>query len=185
MGLINQIKRELYEKEKRPYRPSAFSVVRAVAEKYPQVERFFEMPGSPPRIDSLNSSIHVPLKVKEKLEVPPFGFADRAQYLLIMKILDRFDNPYLPFARSPDEIALSKQLYFLNPSIRSDLLDRRHFESLVLVEMARKRIEALSSVVKNMTDNGNRNGEPAEGEATRLQIKSLKEFIALVDSLDR
>ncbi len=184
--LINQIKRELRVKKREPFRPSAFSVVKMIAEEYGLVESFFEKPVSLPRIKAPGSFMQSRLKAKKKLQIPPFVLADREQYLLAMKIVDTFVNPYLPFARSPDEIVLSEHLYSLNPSIRPELLEKSHFESLFLVESAKKQVETLSSAVKNMTVNENRLkargagsdiSERAAIEAMRSKIKALKEFI--------
>lgn len=184
--LINQIKREHRAKKKEPYRPSAFSVVKVIVEEYGLVESFVEKPVSLPRIKAPGGLMQGPLQAKKKLEIPPFALADRGQYLLAMKVVDTFINPYLPFARSPDEIVLSGRLYSLNPSIRPKLLEKRHFESLFLVELAKKQIETLSSTVKNMTADKNRLNAQGEGsgiseqaaiEAARSNIKALREFI--------
>ena len=161
--LINQIKRELHAKKKEPYQPSAFSVVRVIVEEYGLVESFLEKPVSLPRIKASGGLMQGPVQAKKKLEIPPFALADRGQYLLAVKIVDTFVNPYLPFARSPDEIVLSGRLYSLNPSIQPELLEKKHFESLLLVELAKKQIETLSSTVKKMTGNEARLNARSEG----------------------
>ncbi len=190
MGLYNQIRRKLHAKKWKPYHPSEFHVVKVIVEKYGLDESLVEKPYSVPEITALNGFRHIALKAKRKLEIPPFSLVDHAQYLLVKKITDKFSNPYLQFARSPEEIVLSMHLYSLNSSIPHELLEELHFESLFLTELARKRIEILSAALREEPAKLNRKrgmvggdgvSEQVGANAMELQIKGLMEFISFVE----
>ena len=63
--------------------------------------------------------------------------------------MSKVNNPYLEFAQSPDEIAISKTLFDLNPSLGADTLARYHFETLLLCERAKKEMEDLLQQAKD------------------------------------
>lgn len=179
MGLIDRIKRQNRPKERGRSKPSSFSAVTAILERFRPDPKVIEKPYGLPDPEGPAGSASAGFKAKERFEVPPFGLADRERFDLIKRILEKFDNPYLPFARSPDEITLSKPLNSLNPSISSDLLERFHFETLLLVELARKRIETLSEAAPDLSA-----GEsPATGRCEiNARIRSLMKFVLSVES---
>lgn len=194
MELLQKIKRQqIRRKEKRPYRHSAFAVVSTIVHKYELRDEFLLKLAAEP-VPPGNGFIYGPLKSKKKLDLLPFVLSDKTNYNLTRKILDSANNRYLPYARSPDEIVISQRLFVLNPFITPVLLQSRHFETLYLVEIARKRIHALSAQMEQVTraernSKAARSGsasEPEHGsaETTRLQIKALNEFIFFVENPD-
>ncbi len=46
-----------------------------------------------------------------------FPLVDEAHYELVKAIVARYDNPYLPYARTPGEIVLSQRLFAAQPDL--------------------------------------------------------------------
>lgn len=60
--------------------------------------------------------------VRDRLSL--FPLVDEAQYSLVQAIVAQYDNPYLPYARTPGEVVLSQRLYKRQPDIDPQLLAR-------------------------------------------------------------
>jgi uncharacterized protein YqhQ len=69
-----------------------------------------------------------PAVVRDRLSL--FPLVDAAQYALVQAIVAQYDNPYLPYARTPGEIVLSQRLYKRNPDMDPALLARIPLASL-------------------------------------------------------
>lgn len=198
--LLGEIRREhTRKKAKRAYRRTAYSVVAEIAARYGLEADFAAKTGEDREPAAGNGPINGPLKRKRELRAPPFALSERKRYLVVKNILEAADNPYLAFARSPEEITLSKTLFAANPDIRPEMLARYHFETLLLVESARDRLAALSREIAELPaggGGGSRNRGEAQREKrlprvpeTRLkelraQIKALEEFIFFIESAD-
>jgi hypothetical protein len=78
-----------------------------------------------------------PPKAKEPFEPPLFSLATETEYRITMAIVSKVGNPYLTFANSPDEILLCGPLFRLNPRLDPEQLSTRHFETLLLAELAK------------------------------------------------
>jgi hypothetical protein len=198
MGLVHQIKREhARRKAKRLYRRTAHAAVGAIADRYGLPEDFVEKPHVPP-VPAGSSFISGPFKEKKSLDAVPFFLADQKQHMVTKRIAEAADNPYLAFAHSPEEIILSKFLLEMNPGIGPDLLDRRHFETLILAELAKRRInelcaafEDLSTAAATVKTRGKSSGKkaPRQPESVRSgldvlrrRIRALSEFIDSVEN---
>jgi hypothetical protein len=102
--------------------------------------------------------------------------------------MSKVNNPYLEFARSPDEIAISKLLFDLNPSLGADKLERYHFETLLLSEHAKKEMEDLQKQTKNhRRQEGKGSAKESRGDKGLLpdslekRIEQLQSFVAKVE----
>jgi len=102
--------------------------------------------------------------------------------------MSKVHNPYLEFAQSPDEIAISKTLFDLNPSLGVDTLERYHFETLLLCEHAQKEMEDLQKQTKNRRrQEGRGSAKESLGDKGSLpdslekRIEQLQSFVAKVE----
>lgn len=77
------------------------------------------------------------VKTKVSFEPPPFSLATEEEYRITTAIIEKVNNPYLPFANAPDEILVCSALYRRNPSLGPEELTRHHFETLLLREWNR------------------------------------------------
>ena len=59
-----------------------------------------------------------------------FPLLTAGQWRLTREIMARFDNPYLMFARSPEEISLSRRLYESNPHLTEEALREQSLGTL-------------------------------------------------------
>ncbi len=177
------------KKEKQPLRTDPFTVVGTIVYRYELDDGFLASLRTPPDLPCLENNIHGPLKRKNRLNVPPFLLSEQSQYLLTRKILAAVSNPYLRFARSPEEIRLSARLYSMNPLVEPELLENRHFEVILLSELAKKRAGDLSGAI----DSRCRQCKAGEGTSSlsdclksvdtlREQIKLLKNFVIFVET---
>lgn len=61
---------------------------------------------------------------------PLFFLATPEEYLIIQQILAAYDNPYLAWARSPEEMLLSQPLWRRRPGLDPEVLASRHLAAL-------------------------------------------------------
>jgi hypothetical protein len=97
-----------------------------------------------------------------------------------MEIIHRVNNPYLEYAHAPEEIALSKLLYDLNPSLRGERLNRYHFETLLRHERAKKELKDLETQAATVrrtlaADSGN--------EAQQRELSTLNSLVKRMELL--
>jgi hypothetical protein len=94
---------------------------------------------------------------KFKVELVPGGEAGRAEYLatspgerlglfpllnaaqlrLTMEIIETYDNPYLVYARSPEDFGVSLSLYERNPDLEAESLEQYSLGWLLTTEAKR------------------------------------------------
>lgn len=133
------------------------------------------------------------VQVKASLDLPPYSLVSQEEYELVATLLSRLSNPYLLFARRPEELLLSLQLYELNPLIQSHELLRHDFETLLLRESVRKELADLERRTREADpteraehgcDGGRREGgRPAP--FVRERINQLQTFMAEVEHMER
>mgnify|MGYP005845584793 FL=1 len=131
---------------------------------------------------------------KSRLEVPPFVLVSGDEYLLVRDLLDRLDNPYLAFARSPEEVLLSATLHARNPSLEVGRLLHHDFETLLLCEEAREelyRLEGLEGRACGSSEgpagsDGMKTEEDGGATSTLRQerIQQLQAFLAKVEHME-
>lgn len=109
---------------------------------------------------------------KEPFEPPLFSLSTEEQYRVTTAIIARADNRYLDFVTSPDEILLCRPLFRLNSSLRPDTLARHHFKTLLLPEIAKKRIQQLTEEIQTILGRGDLD------EDDRSRLAALQDRIA-------
>ena len=176
MDLLQKIKSErVQSKKKRPFRRTLFDKISGLVRTYSLEESFLS------RLEVLEDYLSeakvefAHLKKKRPIEFPLFSLSKEEEYRLTTAIMSKVNNPYLEFAQSPDEIAISKLLFDLNPSLGADTLKRYHFETLLLCERAKKEMEGLLKQTKDRR----------RQEGTGSAKKSLGDEGSLPESLER
>jgi hypothetical protein len=193
MDLLEKIKSErARSKKKRPFRRTLFDKVNGLVRTYSLEESFLSRLEVPEDYLSEAKVEFAQLRKKKPIEFPLFSLSAENEYRLTTAIMSKVNNPYLEFAQSPDEIAISKTLFDLNPSLGADTLERYHFETLLLCERAKKEMEYL---VKQANDGRRRNGAESARESLgdegslpnslEKRIEQLQSFIARVDDLGK
>ena len=191
MDLLQKIKTERAQsKKKRLFKRKLFDKVSGLVRAYSLEESFLASLVVPEDYLSEAKVESVQLRKKRPIDFPLFSLSAEEKYRLTTAIMSKVNNPYLEFARSPDEIAISKMLFDLNPSLGADTLERCHFETLLLCERAKKEIKDL---VRQAKDNRRKEGaesekafEGREGsipDSLEERIEQLQSFVAKVDDL--
>jgi hypothetical protein len=189
MDLLEKIKSERAEsKKKRPFQRTLFDKVNGLVRTYSLEESFLSRLEVPKDYVPEAKVESAQLRKKRPIEFPLFSLSAEKEYRLTAAIMSKVDNPYLEFAQSPEEIAISKTLYDLNPSLGVDTLQRHHFETLLLCERAKKEMEDL---LKQANDSRRRKGAESakkslgdEGslpESLEKRIEQLQSFVEKVE----
>jgi len=189
MNLLEKIKNERAQsKKKRPFRRTLFDQVNGLVRTYSLEESFLSRLEVPEDYMSEAKVECALLKKKRPVEFPLFALSAEKEYRLTTAIMRKVNNPYLEFAQSPDEIAISKLLFDLNPSLGADKLKRYHFETLLLCEHAKKEMEDLQSQTKNhRRQEGKGSAKESRGDKGSLpdsiekRIEQLQSFVAKVE----
>ena len=131
------------------------------------------------------------VKAKRPLEIPPYCMVPGEAYGLVLDIMGRLDNPYLPFARSPEEMVLSAHLYQCDRSIDARQLLRHDFGTLLLCLNARKELAVLEGRAGSggegegegggMESDGGKESGPV---SRRERTKQLRAFLAKVEQTE-
>ena len=175
MDLLQKIKSERAQsKKKRPFKQTLFDKVNGLVRTYSLEESFLSGLEVPEDYLSETKVEFAQLRKKRPIEFPLFSLSAEKEYRLTTAIMSKVNNPYLEFAQSPDEIAISKTLFDLNPSLGADKLARYHFETLLLCERAKKE---MNDLVKQANDSRRRKGAGSARE-------SLGDEGSLPDSLE-
>jgi hypothetical protein len=131
------------------------------------------------------------VRAKQPMEIPPCCMVSAEIYGLVLKIIGRLDNPYLAFARSPEEMVLSARLHRSNPSLDARLLLRHDFRTLLLGLGAGAELAALEARAGGAGGSENEDfemeihGGREWGPASPLErIKNLKAFLAEVEQTE-
>jgi hypothetical protein len=136
MALIRHIKTERGQKKRKsPFRRQTFALISALVKDYGLGEEFLSRLANFTD-DLLKESLEYG-RPKNQLALPLFCLGTEEQYQVTRTIMTKVNNPYLPFARSPEEILLCRPLYELNSAIEPDILARYHFATLLRSELDR------------------------------------------------
>jgi hypothetical protein len=138
------------QRKKQAHRREVFNTVSFIVRAYGLDDNFLELLDNTSDYHPQMKMEFTEVKIKKVLELPPFSLVSQEEYRLSMTIADRLDNPYLPFAHSPEEILLSAPLYEANPSLRSEDLLRYDFETLLLYQSAREELAGLEERIKHL-----------------------------------
>jgi hypothetical protein len=155
MDILEQIKTDRAQKKKKqPLRPTLFDRISGLVKEYRLGESFLEkLEGSEDFLPEKEAEF-VQIRKKQPFRIPLFSLAEKKEYILTLAIIDKINNPYLQFAQSPEEIALSKLLFELNPALGPEKLERYHFETLLLYERAKMMIRELTKDISGQMSPG-------------------------------
>ncbi len=162
MDLLTQFK-QARAKAKEPFVRSPFTVVSALVRLYNLDPGFLANHRNLAIQETEWVFSHAP-QAKDTCALPLFSLASAAEYRLIQDILAALGNPYLSYARSPEELLLSRALYRLNPGLEPALLARVHFRTLLAREIARRELLGLDPCPEE---------EPNNATARRAAFQSL------------
>ena len=189
MDLLDKIKSERAQsKKKKPFQRTLFDKVNGVVRKYSLEKSFLSKLDVPKDYVAEARIEFAQLRKKKPIEFPLFSLSTEREYRLTTAIMNKVDNPYLEFAQSPEEIAISKTLFDLNPSLGADQLARYHFETLLLCERAKKELKDLAMQAKDSRmRKGAGSAKESLGDDGSLQdslekrIEQLQSFVEKVE----
>jgi hypothetical protein len=172
MDILEQIKSaRAQKKKKQPLRPTLFDLISGLVREYGLGESFLEKLAIPEDFLLEQKAEFARVRKKQPFSMPLFSLLEQKEYSLTQAIINKIKNPYLEFAQSPEEIALSKLLFDLNPALGPDKLESYHFETLLLYERAKIDIEELAEDIRKQMGGGI---EKEFGENERLVLGSLE-----------
>jgi hypothetical protein len=179
------------QRRKQPHKRGVFHIVSGIVKGYGLDENFLKRLDEPDDCLARKGVELTEARAKEGLELPPFILVSKAEYRLAMTITEKWDNAYLQFARSPEEILLSAALYAVNPSLWSRDLLRYEFETLLLCERAKKELSDLeerSGSLNGTADQGLKDwdcrGEGSQSNEWQERISQLRAYVAKVENME-
>ena len=186
MDILAQIKSDRAQrKEKKPLRPTLFARISGLVKEYRLGESFLEKLSSPEDFLLEQKAEFAPVRKKQPFRISLFSLAEQKEYVLTLAIIDKINNPYLEFAQSPEEIALSKLLFELNPSLGEEKLERYHFETLLLYEQAKITVKELAKDFRKQMVPGLEKpfveNEGSMQDSLEKRLEQLQNFMAKVD----
>jgi hypothetical protein len=193
MDLLEHIKSDRAQrKQKRPFRRTPFDKVNGLVKRYSLEESFLARLEVPEDYLPEADIEFARLRRKHSIEFPLFSLSAEREYRLTTAIMSKVNNPYLEFAQSPEEIAISKPLFDLNPSLGPDKLERYHFETLLLCERAKKELKNLVKQGRNIRrkrdaglEKESLGDEGSQPDSLAERMEQLQSFIARVEDLGK
>ena len=186
MDILEQIKTDRAEKRKKqPFSPTLFDRISGLVKEYRLRESFLEKLESPADFLLEKEAEFARVRKKQPFIIPLFSLAEQKEYVLTLAIIEKINNPYLEFAQSPEEIALSKLLFELNPALGAEKLERYHFETLLLYEQAKITVKELAKDIRREmstgTDKEFLENERLPQDAPEKRMVRLQNFMAQIE----
>lgn len=182
MGILEQIKSDRARKKKKePFRSTLFDRISGLVKEYRLEESFVEKCESPEGFLTERKAEVARVRKKQPFRIPLFSLAEQKEYELTLAIIDKMNNPYLEFAQSPEEIALSRLLFDLNPALGKEKLERCHFETLLLYEQAKITVRELNYSREKGLEKESLEEERTTQESLQTRLKQLQNFMAEVE----
>ena len=187
MDILEQIKTDRAEKRKKqPFSPTLFDRISGLVKEYHLRESFLEKLESPADFLLEKEAEFARVRQKQPFMIPLFSLTEQKEYVLTLAIIEKVDNPYLEFAQSPEEIALSKLLFDLNPALGAEKLKRYHFETLVLYEEAKTTVKELAKDIGRKVSPGSEDEfiekERLPQDSPEKRMVRLQNFMAQVEA---
>ena len=186
MDILEQIKTDrAQKKEKQPFSPTLFDRISGLVKEYRLRESFLEKLESPADFLLEKEAEFARVRKKQPFMIPLFSLTEQQDYVLTLAIIEKVDNPYLEFAHSPEEIALSNLLFDLNPALGAEKLERYHFETLMLYEQAKTTVKELDKDIRRKVSPGSEEEsiekERLPEDSPEKRMVRLQNFIAQVE----
>jgi hypothetical protein len=186
MDILAQIKTDrVQKKKKQPFSSTLFDRISGLVKEYRLGESFLEKLESPADFLLEKEAEFARVRKKQPFIIPLFSLAEQKEYVLTLAIIEKIHNPYLEFAQSPEEIALSKLLFELNPALGAEKLERYHFETLLLYEQAKITVKELAKDIRREmstgTDKEFLENERLPQDAPEKRMVRLQNFMAQIE----
>ncbi len=108
MDLLQNIRSDrARQRRKQPHERKVFNTVSCIVKGYGLGENFLRLLNQTEDSLSQKRVEFSEIKAKKVFEFPPFSLLSREEYSVAVTIVGKLDNPYLPFAHSPEEMLLS------------------------------------------------------------------------------
>jgi hypothetical protein len=137
MTLLEHLKtHRARQKGKNPLPETVFAVVASLVQQ-------FALTSIPPGESPRDRKVQTPRAARLSL----FPLLSPVQFRLAQEIIARFDNPYLIYARSPEDVTISLLLYQSNPHLPAETLQEYSLGALWAGEASPelgKRVELKS-----------------------------------------
>jgi hypothetical protein len=144
MTLLEHLKtHRARQKGKNPLPETVFAVVALLVQQ-------FALTSIPTGKSPRDRKVQTPRPARLSL----FPLLSLAQFRLTQEIIARFDNPYLFYARSPEDVKISLLLYRANPDLPAEILQEYSLSALWAGEASLelgKRVELKS--IEPQTEN--------------------------------
>lgn len=181
MALLQRLRTERQQQQRKPPFPrSTFANISALVKEFGLGEDFLS------RLDSFRDYLtkesleDAGVRPKGQLQPPLFSLSTETEYQVTKAIMARVNNPYLHFARSPEEIMLCEPLFKRNPGLTPDKLADYHFETLLLYEFAREEVKDLTQQVKEASPED----DPSRLSFLQKRLLKLRLFLANTKNLE-
>jgi hypothetical protein len=186
MDILEQIKTDRAQKKKKqPFSPTLFDRISGLVKEYGLGESFLEKLECPADFLLEREAEFARVREKEPFRLPLFALAEKKEYVLTLAIIEKLNNPYLEFAQSPEEIALSGLLFELNPALGAERLERYHFETLLHYERAKIRGKELAEEIRRETGTGSEKefleNQGLLQDTPEQRMERLQNFMAKVE----
>jgi hypothetical protein len=182
MDILEQIKSDRAQKKKKqPFKSTLFDRISGLVKEYRLDESFLKKCGSPEDLLPESEAEFARVRKKQPFRIPLFSLAEQKEYDLTLAIIDKMNNPYLEFAQSPEEIALSRLLFDLNPALGKEKLERCHFETLLLYEKAKITVRELIYGKERGFEKESLEQERTLQDSLQKRLKQLQNFMAEVE----
>lgn len=182
MSILEQIKSDRAQKKKKqPFKSTLFDRISGLVKEYRLEESFLAKCESPEDFLSEREVELARVRKKQPFRIPLFSLAEQKEYDLTLAIIDKMNNPYLEFAQSPEEIALSRLLFDLNPALGKEKLERCHFETLLLYEQAKITVRELIDGSERGLEKKSLEQERTLQDSLQTRLKQLQNFMAEVE----
>jgi hypothetical protein len=190
MDLLEHIRHKRTRKRKKQiFEREVFTQISAMVRWYGLDESFLKKLDNVEDYPSVEKMDSIRIKTKKPFDFPLFSLSSRDEYDLTRAILRKMNNSYVSFAHSPEEILLSGILYRMNAELRPEELRRYDFETLLMVEHAKKVLKDLGNQAAKIsktidTDCETKNIENKKSPCGTLteHIKMLHNFITKIES---
>ncbi len=182
MDILEQIKSDRAQKKKKqPFKSTLFDQISGLVKEYRLDESFLKKCATPEDLLPESEAEFARVRKKQPFRIPLFSLAEQKEYDLTLAIIDKMNNPYLEFAQSPEEIALSRLLFDLNPALGKEKLERCHFETLLLYEQAKITVRELIYGKERGFEKESLEQERTLPDSLQKRLKQLQNFMAEVE----
>jgi hypothetical protein len=188
MDLLKSIRNgRARHRKKQPHQKAMIDTVIGLVKHFGLGESFLELLNETRDQRAGKAVTGTPVRARRAFDLPPFSLVSQEQFRLAAAIVGRVGNPYLGFARSPEDILWSAPLYAANPGLGPEELLGLDFETLLVCERAKKELAELKGGLGTASDTIIRDQEPeapggqgASPDLRRERIQQLQAFIANV-----